>query len=115
MKSAVRLAGALLLSCAAVSLAQSPFDGTWKTDQSKTKIENNKPIGFYLAQGWWHCGFCTPNYAVKADGTNQPVPDQGFDTLSVKEIDAKSISFVGKKNQKVVFEGTDTSLRTARL
>jgi hypothetical protein len=61
-----------------------------------------------VAQGWYHCGFCTPNFAVKADGTDQPVPDQGFSTLGVKEVDAKSISFVAKKDQKVVFEGTDT-------
>jgi hypothetical protein len=108
MKSAVCLAGALLLSCTGASLAQSPFDGTWKVDQSKNKTENAKPFVGYLAQGWWHCESCTPAYAIKADGTDQPVPEQHIDTLSVKEIDAKSISFVGKKDQKVVGEATDT-------
>jgi hypothetical protein len=108
MKSAVRLAAALLLTCAGASLAQSPFDGTWKTDQSKTKVENVKPFTVYLAQGWYHCETCTPSFAVKADGTDQPVTGQDVDTLSVKEIDAKSLSFVGKKNNKVVYEDTVT-------
>jgi hypothetical protein len=107
MKSAARLAGALLVACAATSLAQSPFDGTWKTDLSKTKYES-KPFVGYLAQGWWHCESCVPTYAIKADGTDQPVTDQDVDTQSVKEVDAKSISFVGKKNQKVVYEATVT-------
>jgi len=107
MKSAVRLAGALLVACAGASLAQSPFDGTWKTDLSKTKYES-KPFVGYLAQGWWHCESCTPAYSIKADGTDQAVPEQGLDTISVKEVDAKSISFVGKKDQKVVSEVTAT-------
>ncbi|MBV8673660.1 MAG: hypothetical protein JOZ33_09525 [Acidobacteriaceae bacterium] len=108
MKSAVCLAGALLLSCTGASLAQSPFDGTWKADQSKNKTENAKPFVGSLAQGRWHCESCTPAYTIKADGTDQSVPDRGFDTLSVKEIDAKSVSFVAKKNQRVVWEATDT-------
>jgi hypothetical protein len=107
MKTAVRVAGALLLSCAGASLAQSPFDGTWKTDLSKTKYDS-KPYTVYIAQGWYHCESCTPSYAIKADGTDQPVPEQGIDTVSVKVVDAKSISFVSKKNQKVVWEATVT-------
>jgi hypothetical protein len=88
-------------------LAQSPFDGTWKTDQSKTKHET-KPFIVYLAQGWYHCESCTPPYAIKADGTDQLVPNKDVDTQSVKEVDAKTVSFVSKKNQKVVLEGTAT-------
>jgi hypothetical protein len=90
---------------AVASLAQSPFDGTWKADQSKTKHET-KPYVYYLAQGWYHCESCVPTYAIKADGTDQPVSGQDVDTISVKEIDAKSVSFVGRKNQKVVYEMT---------
>jgi len=107
MKSPVFLAGAMLLACAGASLAQSPFDGTWKTDLSKTKYDS-KPFNVYIAQGWYHCESCTPSFAIKADGTDQPVPGQGSDTESVKIVDDKSISFVSKKNQKVVFEGTVT-------
>lgn len=61
---AVFFAAGVLFACA--SLAQSPFDGTWKTDLSKIK-QDTKPIVFYLAQGWYHCESCTPTYAIKAD------------------------------------------------
>src|SRR5215831_6068383 len=93
--------------CASASLAQSPFDGTWKTNQSKTK-QDTKPYVFYLAQGWYHCESCVPTWAIKADGTDQSVSGQAVDTLNVKEIDAKTLSFVGKKEHKVVYELTAT-------
>jgi hypothetical protein len=89
------------------SLAQSPFDGTWRTDPSKTTRET-KPIVVYTAQGWYHCESCVPSYAAKADGTDQPVSDQAIDTLSVKEVDARTVTFVGKKNGKVAYEVTGT-------
>ena len=89
------------------SLAQSPFDGTWRIDLSKTTRET-KPFVTYIAQGWYHCESCVPSYAVKADGTDQPVSDQDFDTLSVKEVDARTVTFVGKKNGKVAYETTST-------
>src|SRR5215472_6580860 len=79
------------------SLAQSPFDGTWKVSKSE---QETKPFVFYLAQGMYHCESCTPPYTTKADGTDQPVPGQGIDMLSVKEVDAKTLTRVGKKNQK---------------
>ena len=60
----------------------------------------------YIAQGWYHCESCVPSYAVKADGIDQPVSDQDFDTISVKEVDPRTVTFVGKKNGKVVYEAT---------
>jgi len=89
------------------SLAQSPFDGAWRTDSSKYKPET-KPMVVYIAQGWYHCESCVPSYAVKADGTDQPVSDQAVDTLSVKEVDAKSVAIAGKKDGKAVYEMTVT-------
>lgn len=92
---------------AANSLAQSPFDGTWRSDPSKT-THDAKPIVTYIAQGWYHCESCVPSYAVKADGTDQPVSDQEIDTLSVKIDDDRTVTSVGKKNGKVVDEVTST-------
>jgi hypothetical protein len=96
-----------VLLWAGKSLAQSPFDGTWRADPSKTTRET-KPEVQYIAQGWYHCESCVPSYAAKADGTDQPVSDQAIDTLSVKEVDAKTVTFVGKKNGKVAYEVTGT-------
>src|SRR4051812_21114523 len=100
------------LSClpllyAAGSFAQSPFDGAWKNEPSKQKLDP-KPIVQYIAQGWYHCESCVPPWTVKADGTDQPVSNQEVDTMNVKEVDAKTVSLVGKKDAKVAFEQTAT-------
>ena len=42
-----------------VAQAQSPFDGTWKTDLSQAKF-SPKPLTFYISQGWYHCVTCDP-------------------------------------------------------
>ena len=97
----------LPLLCASGLLAQSPFDGTWKDEPSKQK-HDPKPVVQYIAQGWYHCESCVPPWTVKADGTDQAVSNQGVDTLSVKEVDAKTVSVVGKKDAKIAFEQTAT-------
>ena len=89
------------------SLAESPFDGTWKNEPSKQK-RDPKPVVEYIAQGWYHCESCVPMWAVKADGTDQPVTDQEVDTMNIKEVDAKTVTVVGKKDAKVAFEQTVT-------
>jgi hypothetical protein len=89
----------------AVSRAQSPFDGTWHTNLAQAKI-SPKPNVFYLSQDWYHCVSCNPAIDVKADGTDQPVTGQAYDTLSVKVVDPNSIEFVAKKGGKVTFEQT---------
>jgi hypothetical protein len=103
------LARALFLSAAlcasALSIAQSPFDGTWHVNTNATQF-SPKPNVFYLSQGWYHCVSCTPAIDAKADGTDQPVTGQYYDTLSVKEVDANSIAFVAKKGGTVAFEQT---------
>jgi hypothetical protein len=105
------LACALFLSAAlcapALSFAQSPFDGTWHTNMNATQF-SPKPSVFYLSQGWYHCVSCTPAIDVKADGTDQAVTGQAYDTLSVKETDANSLAFTAKKAGTVEFEQTRT-------
>jgi hypothetical protein len=95
------------LCTSVVAPAQSPFDGTWHTDLGKAKI-SPKPIVFYLSQGWYHCVSCNPQFDVKADGTDQPVTGQSYDTISVSEVDPKTISVTTKKAGKVVSEQTRT-------
>lgn len=100
---AVFIAAALCVP--ATCLAQSAFDGTWHTDLGKAKI-SPKPNVFYLSQGWYHCVSCSPSYDVKADGTDQAVTGQSYDTVSVSEVNPKTISIVAKKAGKAVFEQT---------
>jgi hypothetical protein len=102
-----------LLACAAfvavatcipaLSSAQSPFDGTWHSNLSQAKF-SPKPNVFYLSQGFYHCVSCVPTFDVKADGTDQPVAGQAYDTISVKEVDPKTISVTAKKGSTAEFD-----------
>ncbi|MGA9464742.1 MAG: hypothetical protein WBV28_18275 [Terracidiphilus sp.] len=108
MNKSARIVACVLaaaFSIPALAVAQSPFDGTWHTDLGKAKL-SPKPNVFYLSQGWYHCVSCNPAYDVKADGTDQPVTGQAYDTVSVSEVDPKSISVTAKKAGKAVFEQT---------
>ena len=89
----------------ASSIAQSPFDGTWRTNLSQAKF-SPKPNVFYLSQGFYHCVSCVPAYDVKADGTDQPVTGQSFDTVSVKEVDSRTIAITTKKAGTSEYEQT---------
>ena len=86
---------------------RSPFDGTWKTDLSKTKF-SPKPLTFYTSAGWYHCVSCSPAYDVQADGQDHAVSGQSYDTISVTVVDAHTISVVAKKGGAVTFEQTRT-------
>jgi hypothetical protein len=96
-----------VLFAAAISSAQSPFDGTWKTDLSKAKF-SPKPLTFYTSEGWYHCVSCTPAFDVQADGQDHAVAGQSYDTLSVTIVDAHTISVVARKGSVVTFEQTRT-------
>ena len=91
----------------ALSFAQSPFDGTWHTNLSQAKF-SPKPNVFYISQGFYHCVSCVPAFDVKADGTDQPVTGQAYDTISVKEVDPKTIAITAKKGGTSEFDQTRT-------
>jgi hypothetical protein len=90
------------------SSAQSPFDGTWRTLLNQTKI-SPKPLSSYLSQGWYHCLSCNPQFDAKADGQDQTVSGQSYDTISVHEVDAKSIELTTKKGGATISEQTRTA------
>jgi hypothetical protein len=90
-----------------LSFAQSPFDGAWRTNLSQSKL-SPKPNVFYLSQGWYHCTSCNPQIDVKADGQDQAVTGQSYDTISVREVDPRSIAVTTKKGGTVEFEQTRT-------
>ena len=84
-------------------LAQSPFDGTWKTNMAESKL-SQKPYVFSVNNGMYDCESCAPKINVKADGQDQPVTGQTFDTLAVQVADANTVHFTGKKAGKTEFE-----------
>ena len=87
--------------------AQSPFDGTWRIETSQTKF-SPKPFVFYVSQGWYHCESCSPTITIPADGQDQAVSGQSFDTMSVNASDPHTLAFVVKKGGKVISEQTLT-------
>jgi hypothetical protein len=98
---------ALAVLCPSVLLAQSPFDGTWKTIFDQSKL-SPKPITFAVNNGNYDATSSVPEIHVKADGQDQPVSGQPFDMIAVKEVDAHTVQFVYKKNGKTIREASDT-------
>jgi hypothetical protein len=47
--------------------AQSPFDGTWKTNMAASKL-SPKPYIFSVNNGMYDCESCVPKINIKADG-----------------------------------------------
>ncbi len=95
------------LCTSAAPKAQSPFDGTWRIDAAKSKLDQ-KPFTIYTSQGWYHCVSCTPPYDVQADGQFHPVTGQSFDTVSVTLVDPHTITIVSKKGDKTIEADTAT-------
>ncbi len=89
------------------SIAQSPFEGTWRIliDQSRF---SPTPMVTFLSEGWFHCKSCNPQLDIWADGTDQPVVAQAYDTIRVREIDSKTIQITTKKAGIVLIEETQT-------
>ncbi len=111
---------AALLTSAATRTAPSAngtdtaLNGTWKVDAAQTKF-SPKPYAFYISEGWYHCTTCTPEIVVKADGTDQAVPNEPYDTLSVKAVDDQTIQAIGKKDGKVLFDETRTVSKDGKM
>ena len=92
-----------------LAFAQSPFDGTWKTNMTASKL-SQKPIEFSVNNGMYDCESCSPKIKnLKADGQDQPVTGQNYDTLAVQAVDANSIQVTGKKGGKPEFDQTRTA------
>jgi hypothetical protein len=103
-----------LLSLAVLTHAQSPFDGTWRIDASKSKFDQ-KAFTIYMSQGWYHCVSCGPPYDVEADGQFHPVAGQPFDAESVTIVDPNTISFVDQKGGKTIWESSDSVSKDGKV
>lgn len=95
------IAGSLaMLATPAASIGQSSFNGTWKVDFNSAMP---RKVNVWLLQnGTYRCTSCNPNVDVKADGKDQPVKGQPYDTISVKIVDPRTVEEIEKKNGSVV-------------
>jgi hypothetical protein len=94
--------------------AQSPFDGTWKTNMAESKL-SQKPYVFSVNNGMYDCESCAPKINVKADGQDQPVTGQTYDTIAVQVTDANTINVTAKKAGKAEFEQTRTVSQDGKM
>jgi hypothetical protein len=103
-----KLVGVVLCLLPALMFAQSPFDGTWKTDMAKSKFDP-KPYVFSVNKGMYDCESCAPKISnVKADGQDQAVSGQTFDTIAVKVVSPNEIEVITKKGGKPASDATRT-------
>ena len=95
------IAGSLIVLVMPFALmAQSSFDGTWKVDLNSAMP--TKVNVWLLQNGTYRCTSCVPTIDVKADGQDQQVTGQPYDTISVKVVDHQTIEEIEKKNGQVV-------------
>ena len=86
---------------------QSMFDGTWRTEVEQAKL-STEPYVFSTQDCIYDCPSYNPKIHVKADGRDQRVSGHPYDTISILEIDARSLELTAKKQGKVVWKQTRT-------
>jgi hypothetical protein len=98
----------LLLLVPVLSWAQSPFDGTWKVDMSKSQLPK-KPDEYLLKDGMYECKTCKPEIKIKADGQMQPISGHPYaDMMMVKVVDDKTVEAASTKGGKDASKQTMT-------
>jgi hypothetical protein len=101
MMRGLLIAGSLvMLATPAASIGQSSFTGTWKVDFNSAMPR--KVNAWLLQNGTYKCTSCSPNVDVRADGKDQAVKGQPYDTISIKIVDARTVEEIEKKNGQVV-------------
>jgi hypothetical protein len=80
-----------------LAIAQSSINGTWKLDVGTLPMSTDALV-WLLQDGRYQCKSCMPPIDVKADGQDQPTPGQGYDTISVRILDDRTVREIEKKN-----------------
>jgi hypothetical protein len=79
--------------------AQSTLNGTWKIELSTPPP--SKPDIWLVQDGIYECQSCVPPIRVKANGQDQRVTGQSYDTIAVTVVDDRTIRLIEKKDGKV--------------
>jgi hypothetical protein len=91
-----------LLLMPAAALAQSAFDGTWKTRVDSLKV-TGKPDVLAIVDGEYICSSCVPEIKVKADGKDQAVTGHDYyDSVAIVVVDPHSFEVTTKKAGKQI-------------
>jgi hypothetical protein len=98
-----KLVLAIAVMIPSLLLAQSAFDGTWKTIYDQSTL-SPKPTSFTVASGTYDSSSAVPEIHIKADGQDQSVSGHPYNTIAVTELDPRTVQLVYKKNGKIIRE-----------
>jgi hypothetical protein len=88
--------------------AQSRFNGTWEMKMDTIEL-SGPPEEYVLQDGMYHCITCVPRVDVRANGSIQRLSGHsGFDSITVRVIDARSVAFTQFKGGLPIFACTET-------
>jgi len=83
-----------------VASGQTSFDGTWKIDVA-TLPYSKRPLVWLVQNGIYECKSCMPPIRVSADGHDEKVSGQSYDTISITIVDSRTIRLVQKKHGQI--------------
>ena len=102
MRKTYVLAALVIFLLPMPAIAQSPINGTWKTNMNNVDW-SKKPDVYLLKDGMYSCKTCVPPYEIKADGTDQKVTGHPYyNTVAIKVVSDHEIEETDKKDGKVV-------------
>lgn len=108
MMTALAAAALTVSACNREAAAADPIAGTWKADLASAQYEE-KPSTYLLKDGTYSCSTCVPPLETKADGQFHPVADRPYyDSISVTEVDERTVKIVRRKGDKMTSETTLT-------
>jgi hypothetical protein len=90
----------VMLAMPAATIGQSSITGTWKVDFNSAMPK--KVNVWVLQDGSYKCTSCSPFVDVRADGNDQPVKGQPYDTINIRIVDPRTVEEIEKKNGQVV-------------
>jgi hypothetical protein len=83
------------------AMAQSPFDGTWRLDNSESQ-PSTVHYDYLLQDGVYHCTSCDPPIEVRVDGQDHKITGEPcYDTVSVKVVDDHTTEETDRRNGKI--------------
>lgn len=106
MRNPLALALLFLLTSSTLQ-AQSRFNGAWQMKMETLQF-SGPPEEYLLVNGTYHCETCVPKVDVETEGTDHKVTGHPYDTLAVRILDNRSVSFTMKKDAKTTFECVET-------
>ena len=104
----------LALLAPAVSMADSPFAGTWVVKPELTTFQE-RPLELMIERGAYRRSDCAAPLELPANGSDQPVKGQPlFDQMLVRLVDRRRVEVVQRMAGKITWKGVYTVSKDQR-